>query len=234
MTKVVASPAFWWRAVLVVVGVLGLLSGTHRLTFYTTQTTVLTLAYFGAGLYWAVRRGTADPAAPRLRGAVTLWIMITALVSHFVNNHGANPLPGLTDADPATALANRSVFVLHYVLPAMVLIDWLGFGPRRTARWRDLPLWLIWPTAYVLLSVFRALAFPEVQNRYPYAFLDPTEGGYGGVVLGVLRLAVGIIALGAALIGLDRLLSRRPAVAALTPDPATPDAATEAPAPATT
>jgi hypothetical protein len=206
---IVGSPASWWRIALVTVGVLGLLSGTHRLTFYTSQTTVIALGYFGGVLYWSARRGSSDPAAPRLRGAVTLWIMITMLVSHFVNNHGANPLPGLADPDPATALVNRSTFLLHYVLPLMVLADWLAFGPRRVARWSDLPLWLIWPTTYVVLSVFRALVFPTAENRYPYGFLDPTEGGYGSVVVGVLRLAVGIALLGALLIGADRLLGRR-------------------------
>lgn len=50
----------------------------------------------------------AGPAAPRPRGAVTLWIMITCLVSHFVDHHGANPLPGLVEGDPATLPANRS------------------------------------------------------------------------------------------------------------------------------
>lgn len=208
MKAIVGSPAWWWRLALVTVGVLGLLSGTHRLTFYTSQTTVIALGYFGGVLYWSVRRRTGDPAAPRLRGAVTLWIMITALVSHFVNNHGENPLPGLADPDPATALVNRSTFLLHYVLPLMVLADWLAFGPRRVTRWSDLPLWLIWPTAYVVLSVFRAFVFPEAENRYPYGFLDPTEGGYGAVVVGVLRLAVGIALLGAVLIGIDRLRGR--------------------------
>ncbi len=214
MKAIVASPASWWRLALVTVGVLGLLSATHRLTFYTSQTTVVALGYFGGVLYWSVRRGTSDPAAPRLRGAVTLWIMITMLVSHFVNNHGENPLPGLVDPDPATALVNRSTFLLHYVLPLMVLADWLAFGPRRVTRWSDLPLWLIWPTAYVVLSVFRAFAFPTAENRYPYGFLDPTEGGYGSVVIGVLRLAVGITLLGALLIGVDRLLGRRSVSAA--------------------
>lgn len=225
MKAIVASPASWWRLALVTVGVLGLLSGTHRLTFYTSQTTVVALGYFGGVLYWSVRRGTSDPAAPRLRGAVTLWIMITMLVSHFVNNHGENPLPGLADPDPATALVNRSTFLLHYVLPLMVLVDWLAFGPRRVTRWSDLPLWLIWPTAYVVLSVFRAFAFPTAENRYPYGFLDPTEGGYGSVLIGVLRLAVGIALLGAALIGVDRLLGRRAVPADAVPEPATPSPA---------
>lgn len=201
----------WWRALIVASGVAGLLTGGHRIAFYTSQSNLIVLGYFTAVLYWMIRRGTTDPAAPRLRGAVTLWIVITGLVAHFVNNHGVNPLPGLVHGDPAALLAHRSIFLLHYVVPALVLIDWLAFGPRRSARWRDLPLWLCFPLGYGATSVARAVLFPVVPDRYPYAFLDPTGHGYGWVALQLLRLGAEFAILGALLIGLDRLLSPRAA-----------------------
>jgi hypothetical protein len=223
--NIYARPQFWWRAVMVAVGVLGLLTGDHHIVFYTSQTNIITLGYYLGVLYWMIRRRTVDPAAPRLRGAVTLWILITGLVAHFVTNHGVNPLPGLVHGDPATLLANRSIFLLHYVVPVMALIDWAAFGPHRVAGWRDLPLWLLFPLGYGVSSVFRAILFPTVPDRYPYFFLDPTQHGYGWVTLQLVKLGVEFAVLGALLIGLDRLVSRRtrdlPATAGLPDDPLT-------------
>ncbi|MFC7484973.1 Pr6Pr family membrane protein [Luedemannella flava] len=206
--NVFTRPSFWWRVALVAAGLLGILSGSHRLNFYTAQSAVLTVGYFGGVVYWMVRRRTTEPAAPRLRGAVTLWILVTGLVSHFVNNHGESPIPGLLDGDPASLVARRSVFLLHYVLPVMVFVDWVAFGPRRVSPWRDLPLWLIFPLFYVVTSIARANLLPAAPDRYPYAFLNPTAHGYGWVAWWLVKLTIGITLLGALLLGLDRLLAR--------------------------
>ncbi|MEV0390400.1 Pr6Pr family membrane protein [Nonomuraea sp. NPDC050643] len=206
------------RAGGVAAGVLGMLTGSHRVHFFTTQSNLIVLGYYAGVLYWMVRRRTVDPAAPRLRGAVTLWIMITCLVSHFVTNDGENPLPGLVHGDPETLLAHRSIFLLHYVVPLMALFDWVAFGPHRVVPWRDLPLWLLFPLGYGVTSVLRAVWFPTVPNRYPYFFLDPSEHGYGWVLLWQAVLGAGFLVLGAALLGLDRLASPRGAPTAPVPE----------------
>ena len=221
--RVWARPQFWWRVAIVVCGLVGLLAGQHRIAFYTSQSNIITLGYFAGVLYWMIRRNTVEPAAPRLRGAVTLWIVITGLISHVLLQHGENPLPGLLADDPATALINRSLFLVHYVVPVLVLVDWVAFGPHRVVPWRDLPLWILFPLGYGVASVARAVAFPTVSDRYPYFFLDPTERGYDWVDGQFLELAMIFVGLGAALLGLDRLAGavgerfgagRRPAAAA--------------------
>ena len=126
-------------------------------------------------------------------------------------NHGESPLPGLADPDPAAALRNWSLFLLHYAVPVMVVADWAAFGPRRQVLWRDLPLWLLFPLGYGLTNVFRAIVFPTVPDRYPYPFLDPgVQGGYAGVALQMLILAVEFTVLASLLIGVDRLAARMP------------------------
>ncbi|GLY00957.1 MULTISPECIES: Pr6Pr family membrane protein [Actinoplanes] len=202
------KPPLWWRAAIVVCVVVGLLSGEQRVLFYTCQSNLIVLGYFGAAVYLMVRRRTPEAPAPRLRGPVTLWILITCLISHFVLNAGASPLPGLSDPDLAVATANRSLFLVHYVVPLMVVIDWVAFGPRRASPWRDLPWWLVFPLLYGVLSVFRAVVFPTAPFRYPYPFLDPgVQGGYGGVAVQMASLAVVFAVLGALLLGVDRLMA---------------------------
>jgi hypothetical protein len=209
--NVYARVSFWWRLVIVVAGVAGLWLGASRLTFYTTQSNLIVVGYFLLVLYWMRRRRTSEPAAPRLRGAVTYWILITGLVAHIVLNHGANPLPGLVHGDAQALLENRSVFLLHYVVPVMVFVDWVAFGPRRTSRWWDVAVWLLYPLGYSLVSIARAVWFPAATDRYPYSFLDPTGHGYGWVTLQLVQLGLELAVLAAAVIALDRLPGRRSA-----------------------
>lgn len=203
--RVSATPQFWWRAVIVACGVSGLLMNETRIVYYTSQSNIITLGFFAGTLYWMVKRGTTAAPAPRLRGAVTLWILITCLISHFMLSHGANPLPGLTAADPATATVNRSLFLVHYVVPVMVVIDWVAFGPHRRVRFADIPLWILFPLGYGAVIELRAVLVPEAPVSYPYFFLDPAEHGYGWVVGQFVRLGVIFAVLGAIVVGLDRL-----------------------------
>jgi hypothetical protein len=204
----IARPQFWLRAAIVATGAAGLLLGNNTVIYFTAQSNLLTLAYFVGALYWMVKRETAEAPAPRLRGAVTLWILITCLISHFLLNHGANPLPGLADPDPATAVMNWSLLLVHYVVPILVLVDWVAFGPHRQVRWRDIPLWIAYPLGYGLMIEFRGGLVPAAPVRYPYFFLDPGEHGYGWVALQFLQLAVVFSLLAAAVVALDRLAAK--------------------------
>ncbi|WP_250002896.1 Pr6Pr family membrane protein [Actinoplanes sp. M2I2] len=206
--RVGLTAQFWLRVLIVGSGLTGLLLGEHRLAFYTSQSNIVTLGYFGGVLYWMIRRRTTGPAAPRLRGAVTLWIVITGLISHFMLQNGENPLPGLAVDDPGRQMLNWSRFLVHYVVPALVLTDWVAFGPRRASPWRDLPLWILFPLGYGATSVVRAVVFPTVSDRYPYFFLDPTSQGYGWVAGQFVKLGVIFGVLGAVLLAYDRLAAR--------------------------
>lgn len=197
------SPHLWWRLGIVVVCAIGLMTSEGQLAFFTTQSNVIVIAYFAITIYTMITRRTLDPPAPRLRGAITLWILVTGLVSHIIINQGASPFPGMGDEDPMVALVYRSLFLLHYVVPALVLIEWVAFGPHGQVRWSDGLLWLLYPIAYGLISLFRAVGFPGVRDRYPYPFLDVDALG-AGVVLALLPVLAVIAVLATAVIALDR------------------------------
>lgn len=217
-----ASPQLWWRIAIVVVCAVGLMGGESRLTFYTTQSNAIVAAYFAVAVHRMVRDATTIPPAPRLRGAVTHWIAVTGLVSHVLLTAGANPLPGLADPDPSLALQNQTVFLLHYVVPVMVLLDWVVFGPHGLVRWRDGLLWMLYPLAYFGLTLVRAAALPLVPDRFPYPFLDVETLG-AGVVWQLASVIAFIAAIAAAVIALDRLaafVARRLTARRRTPDAA--------------
>jgi len=202
---VFAKPALWWRTGIVLACVFGIMSQEWRLAFFTTLSVLAVLGYFSIVVYEMIRRGAADPVAPRLRGGITLWIVTTALISHVIVEGGASPFPGMTDADPAVVVEYRSRFVMHYVIPAMVLIDWIIFGPHGIVRWRDALWWLLFPLAYGVISILRGQWFPDVSDRFPYPFFDPTISGWAAVALGLLEVVLANAVIAVGVIGLDRL-----------------------------
>ncbi|MGF1426074.1 Pr6Pr family membrane protein [Kitasatospora sp. LaBMicrA B282] len=203
MINVWTRPTLWWRLAIVLSSGIGLALGTSSLVYFTVESNTLVLGYFAGAVYWMTKRRTLDAPAPRLRGAATLYILITGLVAHILLNHGANPLPGLVSGPDR--LANWSLFLLHYTTPVLVLLDWFCARPRNASRWRDLPLWLSFPLGYAAVVMIRAALFPSFPNKYPYFFFDPTTHGYGYVWLQIAQLTVEFIVLAATVVGLDRL-----------------------------
>ena len=133
---------------------------------------------------------------------MTLWIVTTGLVAHLIINHGENPFPTLVDAAPAVAQANQALFLLHYAVPLMVLIDWAIFGPRGTVRLRDQLVWMSYPIIYGTAALLRAVMVPDISTNYP--FFDFATMGVIGTASALARVLAIIAVLGSGVIALDR------------------------------
>ncbi|MFF4189685.1 Pr6Pr family membrane protein [Nonomuraea sp. NPDC001831] len=175
---------------------MGLGSPLNPLVLFTVQSNLLLMGFYS----WKVL-GRRRPSA-ELKGAVTLYIVITGLVWHFLRMRGASPFEHLSLH--GYGLGN---FLLHYVTPVMAVIDWLFLdrnAPR--PRWAAALRWLVYPMAYLAFALVRgALLPPGAWKRYPYPFLDVDTFGYDGVALMALALAVCFVLLGAGLIALRGL-----------------------------
>jgi hypothetical protein len=69
-------------------------------------------------------------------------------------------------------------FVLHDLMPCVVVLDWLLDPPSTRLGVRELLQFLVFPAAYLAYSLFRG----ALTGWYPYPFLNPARvGGYGGV-----------------------------------------------------
>jgi len=78
-------------------------------------------------------------------------------------------------------------FVVHYLMPCVVVLDWIWLPPRTGLGARDLLLCLLFPALYLAYVLIRG----GIGGWYPYPFLNPdTVGGYGGVAV----YAVGVTA----------------------------------------
>lgn len=197
----------WWRIVMIIVCVIGLLLGNYTPVWFTTQSLVAALIYTVIATYRSVTLHTLDQPAPRLRGAITAYVLTTCLVSHFINNAGASPFPGLVIDDPYLVVDNWSVFLMHYIVPIMFVLDWALFGPH-AVRWRDALLWVLYPLAYAAVMIPRGLLFPAIDNRFPYFFVDPITDGVGTMLFGMAQVLAFIIVISLFVIAIGKLSDR--------------------------
>lgn len=97
-------------------------------------------------------------------------------------------------------------FVVHYLIPVVMVVDWLFQPPRATLTTRHIWYWLLYPIGYLVYSLVRG----ALVNWYPYWFIDPTRaGGWGGVVVFALAISVGFLVVSLAMLWLGNKLKRQ-------------------------
>ncbi|MBI5906876.1 Pr6Pr family membrane protein [Candidatus Saccharibacteria bacterium] len=149
-------------------------------SFFTIESNIFAAAIFAlTGLVLLVNK--KDDKWVMLRGAATLYMVITGIVYVLL-------LSGLEESLQTTLPWVNTV--LHYLMPAVVLADWLVAPANRHINFKKALVWLGFPVAYVIYSLIRG----PVANWYPYPFLNPTEHGYLSV--GITSAAIALFALG--------------------------------------
>ncbi|MDF5752508.1 Pr6Pr family membrane protein [Spongiactinospora sp. TRM90649] len=207
-----------WRGLLVATAIAGLvftwLGAVHPLDppiYFTVQSNIAFTAHYA----WRLSGHRDDGGT--LRGAIVLYLVITALVAHFILGNGASPLRLIPDGD-AGDMRDLGNLLLHYATPAMALADWVTTDRDQRPRWSAPLLWLAYPALYVIFVLIRgALLAPGTPKRYPYPFVNVDVIGYDGLAVQVVFFGFGFAALGYALLGLHRLISLRPVAAEPSP-----------------
>jgi hypothetical protein len=173
--------------------------------YFTDQSNLLMVVVMAWGGVAALTRRSGPP--PWLWGAVTLYLLITALVAQLVLDP---PAPGATIIE----LGLTKVGVVHQLAPLATFVHFLLMVPHRRLRIRVALYWLAYPVAYIAFIVVRGLVSPHID--YPYGFIDVPKIGYGGLLLNILIYGFAFWVLGLVLVGIDRLLPARALLGART------------------
>ena len=210
-----------FRCVLLIIGGIGLSITTglysgrfnvNSLIYYTTLSNLLCfLFYIPLTIRNAINIKNSNETAiiffPRLKGAFILMIMITIIIYHSLL---ANfQFPFFTGDDLSVYLQNLS---LHYIVPVMVIFDWILFDPKRTFSVLDPLYWLSIPLIYAIFALIRAEVrgiLPGRSTRYPYFFLDIDEIGWSGMIVYVIIFTLIFALLGYIIWALDRFILGR-------------------------
>jgi hypothetical protein len=181
----------------------------YILNYYTLLSNIACFVFFAMAHLAsenAIRKGVRDFSwRPRLEGLFVFVISVTGIIYATM----------LAPADIAEGkFWSYHNVVLHYIGPAMVIIDWLLFSPKGRFRPGDPLLWLLAPLGYfgyILVRSTFAGPIGTTDSRFPYGFIDPAvQGGWGEMMWGVAYIAIGMAALGYVIYTIDWLLARRP------------------------
>lgn len=127
--------------------------------FFTILSNTLAALVF---LFVATRTPNVSHAVDVLRGAATLAMALVGIIfSLLLANLDSNVVPWVN-------------VVVHYVMPTVVVIDWVVDPPTTRLDARDAALWLAFPLAYVTYTLARG----AIVHWYPYPFLDVDARGY--------------------------------------------------------
>ncbi|MCG0066403.1 MULTISPECIES: Pr6Pr family membrane protein [Streptomyces] len=176
------------------------------LSYFSVQATVLlaVVMLLSAGRAWRARR----PLPSAVTGAALLYALTSALVYHLLLGHATPPF-SMTDATtpPERWHAQWTALqVLHIVVPAAALLDWLLLTPAARLHLRQTAAWLLYPLAYLVFSLIRAAFLPpDGPARYLYPFLDVTAHGYRSTLANALLLGLAIYTLAVLLVALDHI-----------------------------
>ena len=148
-------------------------------SLFTIQTNLFAIVMLIVGAY-ALIRGSKSGVITSLRGAATLYMVITGIIFVLL-------LSGLTSGN--FVMAPWDDTVMHYVMPVAMIVDWLIDAPKTKLRKKTVLLWLVYPLLYVVYTLGRG----AVTGWYPYPFLDPTGQGYGPIVMTCVAITVGVV-----------------------------------------
>lgn len=172
-------------------------SPANFFSFFTIQSNLFAAAILLVAGLRADQGGEDSPTWDLVRGAATVYMATTGVVYGLL-------LSGYTDAlqTPVPWVNN----VLHRVMPLVLVLDWLLLPPAHRIPFRRALLWVVYPLAYLAYTLIRG---PRV-DWYPYPFLNPANvGGYAGVAVYGVAIALGFLLFTWAIVALGRRVRLR-------------------------
>jgi hypothetical protein len=210
-----ARLAVAWRLVLVAAAIAGIaqLDIGSSLIYFTVQSNAFLVIVFGYDVVASFLRRSPLPLA--VKGAATLYILITGLVYNLILAPTLHPAPGAVSVPIIGGTPSNDL--LHLMTPAMTLLDWLLFEAHTALRWRAALFWLAYPIGYLGFALIRGILIDAGmaavgRAHYPYGFINVDRLGYQGVALNTVLYGVAFWLLGVGLIALNHLLARHGAV----------------------
>jgi hypothetical protein len=183
-----------WLAIMARLGAGDTLIGAlvYFFTFFTILTNLMLVLIYASDLW--PRAALAWWRSAVTRGMMAAVMVLVMVFYHIMLRSIWNP----------QGLALLCDVVLHYVAPILYVAWWVLFAPHGRLKFGHIPAMLLPPTIYLVWAMLRG----AIAGEYPYPILEANRIGYGAVAVNVLVVLVGLTALCALVVALDRLLTR--------------------------
>ena len=162
-------------------------------SFFTIQSNLLGVAVLF--LLVLVPRSRRTPLFDGARSGVVLYMALVGVVFALL-------LSGLQEELQTTV--PWVDFVVHKLMPVVLVVDWLLDPPRQRLPWWTVPAWLSFPFLWLSYTLVRG----EAEDWYPYPFVDVAKLGYDGVLARSVGLTAGFALAGAAVLWLGNRRAR--------------------------
>lgn len=177
--------------------------GMGMLMYYTVQSNLL-VSVFAVYMVYAMRKGIDLQSAKflRIKAAVTMSIMITCVVYHFM----LAPL-----ADDFWRVEN---LLCHYIVPLYFLVDTLFVDYQKQYKWFDPIWWTILPVLYMIFGLvngfFIKIPIPDAEDSpFAYFFLNVPKYGWPYVLTYVGVIFMSYLVAGFLLAGIKSVELKR-------------------------
>lgn len=197
-----------YRVLIVALSIIGLIAQMYpnkyyNLTYYTTQSSILVMLFFAYTIYlmrnqrWNRLRSSTFL---RLKGGVTIMITLTFLV------YAILLAPQVAPEDFHTI----NNYTLHYIVPVMVIVDWLTWDKGWHYRMIEPLTWAIVPIAYLIFSLVKGyllrIPIPDAKHSpYPYFFLNVDKYGWSTVLMYIAGIAIFYISYGYLMLAVKKI-----------------------------
>ncbi|NQJ21236.1 Pr6Pr family membrane protein [Streptococcus suis] len=199
---------FYSRCLLAVLAITGTVLeivkyGIGMLMYYTVLSNLL-VSVFAVYMVYAMYKGHDLQSAKflRIKAAVTMSIMITCVVYHFM----LAPL-----ADDFWRVEN---LLCHYIVPLYFLLDTLLVDSQQQYKWFDPIWWTLLPILYMIFGLvnglFIKIPIPDAKDSpFAYFFLNVPKYGWPYVLTYAGTIFVAYLVFGYILTGVKSLNLRR-------------------------
>lgn len=175
--------------------------------YYTNLSNLLVWIYFTAAFLLSLFPDTAVgrlTLSPTVRLSVMMCILITMLIYHF--------LLSKTDREyNPEGFARADNLLVHYIVPALVVAEWLLFADKSSLSAVSAAVWIVLPLAYVTFSTIygsrRTEPLYKTDSTYPYPFVDLERIGAKRFLLNCAGLLVIFFLLALAMVFIGGLIS---------------------------
>ena len=161
-------------------------------TFFTILTNLALVLIYASELW--PRQWLNWFRRPATRGMMVALILLVMGFYHLVLAQTWNPEGWFKVADIA----------LHYVTPIFYVAWWVLFMRHGMLKFSMIPPMLLPAVIYLIYVMIRG----ALVGHYPYPVFEANVIGYGGVAINVLWLLGIVLVLSAAVVAIDRALTR--------------------------
>lgn len=138
-------------------------------SYFTNLSNILAASVLIVSSGFLITKRKASITDDIIRGAAVLYMAVTGII-----------YATLLSGEDLGLLSPFNNFVLHYLMPVIIVVDWIYQPQRSTFSAKQTLWWLLFPLVYLAYSLTRG----AYVDWYPYPFLNPAKvGGYDAVAL---------------------------------------------------